>query len=119
MFKQKNSPTCEPSGSIRIYRISDLLKGVIVKVAGKTGVSTSRYLKPVIGEILESYPQEMKCRKECEPCKMEIEITSISQSRLEQINNIAANIGVSPSDFIKVELARKMNTIPDYMKVAV
>jgi len=100
---------------IRIRDINKEINETLSMAAKNKGQTRAGFLRPVIREIVESYPDDLKIKKEIETC--ELHIAGIPPGVLKDLKIIAENLGVSETQLLKIKFFELSNQLPDWMKV--
>ena len=106
----------KPNYSIqKIKNIPDKLLDPIDNIVANLGVTRSQFLRQQLRIICAAYPDDMKLNPE-KPAKHAIGLENLDPDLKNQIEIIAKNIGVTQSNFIKMELQKIVNVYPESMK---
>jgi len=100
---------------IRIRDIDKEINETLSTAAKNKGQTRAAFLRPVIREIVESYPEHLKEKREIDTC--ELCISGIPNNVLDQLKTIAENLGVSETQLLRIKLFELSNGLPDWMKV--
>lgn len=107
---------CDPQREIRIRRFGKDAHEEIANISAHVGIAQNKFIRPLLSEIADSFPQHMKEAKACEPCKGEMRLRGVSKKVRKELQAVADFIGVDLGDLLKVELARKSIQYPAGMK---
>lgn len=106
----------KPKHSVqKIKNIPENLLDPIDNIVANLGVTRSQFLRQQLRIICNSYPDNMKFSL-IETIKYEIGLENLDPDIKIQIEKISTNIGVTQSNFIKMELQKILNTYPENMK---
>lgn len=100
---------------IRIRDINKEINETLSMAAKNKGQTRAGFLRPVIRGIVESYPDELKKQKAIDTC--ELHIAGIPPGVLQDLKTIAANLGVSETQLLKIKFFELSNQLPDWMKI--
>lgn len=109
---------CEQCTSIHVSHIADTLKKEATTISKKKGVTTSKHIKSVLQNALDSYPDEMKNGKLCERYS-KFKVYGLTPKMILQLSNVAHNIGVDVANFTKIKLAEAANATPLHLKMVI
>lgn len=101
--------------SIRIRDIDKTINETLSIASKNKGQTRAAFLRPLIREIVESYPDELKEKRTIQTC--ELCISGISANVLSDLETIAANLGVSETQLLRLKLFELSNDLPDWMKI--
>ena len=93
-----NKNNYAPSGEIRIQNVRSRAYQELSK---RQGITMNRILRKKLVEVLDEYPDDIPVNP---TSPYEIFISGLSPKRIQKLNAICANLGVSVSDFMKVKL---------------
>ena len=80
-------------------------------IARHTGITATRFIKPLIAQILADFPDHLKETRLIQTSR-EVRITNISPTHRKQLINLAHNLGVNVSDLVKVRIAQATSGFP-------
>lgn len=100
---------------IRIRDIDKNINETLSTAAKNKGQTRAAFLRPLIREIVESYPDELKQKRTIQTC--ELCISGIPQNVLMELQVIAENLGVSETQLLRIKLFEYSNELPDWMKI--
>jgi len=100
---------------IRIPAIDETLNEVFTTAARNKGQTRAAFLRPQIRQIVQSYPEHLKERREI--CTAELRISGIPNDVLNELKIIAENLGVSETQLLRIKLFELSTTFPDWMKI--
>lgn len=97
-----NAVPCAPCTSIHVWKVDISAYRVI---AQKDGRNMTSILRKASRSIADKYPDDMYC----DPCNVvqHMEVRSLGQSG-NKIKQICSQLGVSVSDFMKIELYNEL-----------
>jgi hypothetical protein len=100
---------------LRIPALDESLNEVFATAAKNKGQTRGAFLRPQIRQIVESYPEHLKERREI--TTSELRISGIPNDVLDQLKIIAENLGVSETQLLRIKLFELSTTFPDWLKI--
>jgi hypothetical protein len=100
---------------IRIPAIDKSLNDVFKTAAKNKGQTRAAFLRPLIREIVESYPETLKTKRNIS--NGELHISGIPDDVLAELKIISENLGVSETQLLRIKLFELSNQLPDWLKV--
>ena len=100
---------------LKIKNIPENLLEPIDNIVGNLGITRSQFLRQQFRIICNSMPDNMKFNHNDADKKM-IGLENLDPDIKRQIENISSHIGVTQSNYIKMELQKIVNTYPESMK---
>lgn len=119
--KREIAPSSEGANIIRIYKVLPAYLNPINNISSHLGVTTNKFLRDKAKAIVDSYPTELKEKKQpCDPCEMEtiweLTIRGVSEKTKNELETIAENLGVYPKKLLEIKIAECAASYPAYMR---
>lgn len=91
---------------MRLRRVSATVHNIIHERAADREITVAAVVRPVISEVINSFPSYMR-ETPAPPAKSrEYEVQSISAAQRQALENISSHVGVPMGDLIKIGLAK-------------
>ena len=91
------------------------INDVFTTAAKNIGQTRAAFLRPRIREIVQSYPDNLKTKRNIKTA--ELQISGIPKNILDELEIIAENFGVSVPQLLRIKLNDLSTELPDWMKV--
>lgn len=99
---------------LRVYLVDEELNKQLKNICKNNDKTKTNYLRPLITEMVNAYPEHLKkTPPETQP-RIEIAITDVNERIIEQLTNVAQNLGVSVSYLIREKIKETIENAPSW-----
>lgn len=105
---------CDPCREIRIKSVSHSAFKMIKNISGRMGVTTSRFVREKLKEIIAENTKRSPVP--CEACG-EMEVVGVGEKTKKEWQKLAEYYKVDVSSVIKIKLMDAIDAMPAHLKV--
>lgn len=97
---------------IRMRSVPEELHQKVKKILIFECKTSPEYIKPMINDILDEYPDEVKNGTISNNSKKQFRLRCVSPTKYQQLENIAKSTGVTIEQLLKVHLKKVVDNYP-------